>query len=381
MTAGAPQHKLLFAQQLRGIAAILIVITHYFGVYYGAQQVVAGITFSPELHLQPAAWVPYMDLPYLKGPFGVALFFLISGFVIPFSLQQLSAAPFLLARALRIYPTYLCCLAIGVLSMIASAHYWQQPFALEPQRVLLNSLLLHNLAGYTSLDTVNWTLAIEIKFYLAAALCRRTLLTHRPAHLALLAAVPLGLSAALPTLLALPALAPWSALLGGLCSDLNYLLFMLIGTLFYQHWRGLIGTLRLAGSALLLQAAFVYAWWLGPQHEQTAILAPFYLYALLAFACCYGLRARFVALPALDFLADISYPLYAVHAVSGYALLKLLMHKGLSFGPAVTVAIALALLLAWLLHRSVETASARLGRALAARWPAALPVQGKASGA
>ena len=151
--------KIVFAHQLRGIAALLIVITHYFGVYYGMQGVVAAATYSPDLHLVAAHWVGYFDFPCFKGPFGVAVFFLISGFVIPFSLQRFSSLPFLLTRLLRIYPTYLCCLAIGMLAVYASAHYWGTPFALSRKELLANGLLLHNLLGYGSLDTINWTLA------------------------------------------------------------------------------------------------------------------------------------------------------------------------------------------------------------------------------
>lgn len=356
--------KLVFAHQLRGIAALLIVITHYFGVYYGAQAVVAGITRSPDLHLVAANWVPYMDFPVFKGPFGVAVFFLISGFVIPFSLGKNNAVGFLLARAFRIYPTYLACLGIGLLAICISASYWQQPLALEPARTALNALLLHNLWGLPSLDSVNWTLAVEIKFYLLGALCWRALLASRPLLLAGIAAGITGLNLLWPSLAAWPTL---QAVLAALSTDLNYVLFMLIGTLFYQHYQGLISAAQLAVGSLLMLAAFVLAWHLGTQHDQVPVLAKFYVYALLLFALCYRLRARFRPLRALDFLADISYPLYAVHALTGYVLLKILMDRGLPFGLAVSIVLPAALGLAWLLHVSVEVRSSDYGKKLAAQ--------------
>lgn len=354
--------KLAFAHQLRGIAALLIVITHYFGVYYGAQAVVAGITDSPELHLVAASWVPYMDFPFFKGPFGVAVFFLISGFVIPFSLRAHSRAGFLLARAFRIYPTYLCCLAIGMLAVYLSSRYWQLPFTPEPPRLWLNALLLHNLWNLASLDTVNWTLAVEIKFYLLAALCWRALLARPAPVLAALAAAICALNLLPPQLAASPALQAGAA---ALASDLNYVLFMLIGTLFYQHYQGVLSTVQLLLRAVLMLGAFLLAWHLGIQHDALPVLAQYYAYALLVFAVCYALRERFRPLRVLDFLADISYPLYAVHALVGYVSLKLLMHHGLDFGPAVTLVLAGVLLLAWLLHRTVETRSSAYGKWLA----------------
>lgn len=365
--------KLAFANQLRGLAALLIVITHYFGVYYGAQGVVAGITNSPELHLQAASWVQYMDFPFFKGPFGVAVFFLISGFVIPFSLQKSSRGGFLMARALRIYPTYLTCLALGMLSVYLSSRYWQLPYALDLPRLIANGALLHNLLGYTSLDTVNWTLAVEIKFYLLAALSVRAILDSKPWILTSLALAIIGLDLALPALQGWP---PGAALAAsGIATDLNYVLFMLIGTLFYQHLQGLLSTTRLLIGALLLWLAFLLAWHLGPQHEQLTILAPFYAYALLVFAVCYCLRQHFRPLRLLDFFADISYPLYAVHALLGYSMMKILMDQGLAFGAAVSSVLLVAIGVSWLIHVTVETHSNALGK----RWAHKLSTPARAA--
>lgn len=357
--------KLLFAHQLRGIAALLIVVTHYFGVYFGAQAVVAGVTFSPDLHLVAPGWVPYMDFPYFKGPFGVALFFLISGFVIPFSLQKNSGAGFLLARAWRIFPTYLACLGIGLLAVYLSSRYWQLPFLLDLQRLLMNALLVHNLAGLASLDTVNWTLAIELKFYVVAALCWRAMLDSKPLVFAAIAAAVIALDLALPTLQSLPY---GYGVLAGLSTDLNYVLFMLIGTLFYQHYRGLLTLPKLCLGTVLLLAAFVAAWRSGIQRDQVPVLAEYYVYAVLVFALCYGMRGRFRPVPVLDFFADISYPLYVVHALTGYVLLKVVMQQGLAYGYAVCVVLPLVTALAWVLHKTVETSSSAYGKHLAAKW-------------
>ena len=356
--------KLLFAHQLRGIAALLIVITHYFGVYFGAQAVVAGVTVSPDLHLAAPDWVRHMDFPYFKGPFGVALFFLISGFVIPFSLQKNSGAGFLLARAWRIFPTYLACLGIGLLAVYLSSRYWQLPFLLDLHRLLMNALLVHNLAGVASLDTVNWTLAIELKFYVIAALCWRAMLESKPLVFAAIAAAVITLGLALPSLAGLPY---GHGLLAGLSTDLNYVLFMLIGTLFYQHYRKLISLPRLAAGTVLLLAAFIAAWRFGTQRDQVPVLAEYYVYAVLVFALCYAARGRFRPLRVLDFFADISYPLYVVHALAGYVLLKIAMHRGLDYGYAVCVVLAAVIALAWLLHKTVETTSSAYGKRLAAK--------------
>jgi len=357
--------KLAFAHQLRGVAALLIVITHYFGVFYGAQGVVAGLTASPELHLQAAPWVAYMDFPVLKGPFGVAVFFLISGFVIPFSLQKNRAGAFLTARAWRIYPTYIVCLGIGLLCVAASSRYWGVAHAFDLHHVLLNALLLHNLAAAPTLDAINWTLAVEIKFYLLAALCWRGMVRSRPLLLGAIALAVIGLNVALPLLPDHPAWRVWPQ---ALALDLNFVLFMLIGVLFHQHYQGLLSTRALAVGAPLLLAAFGAAWGLSVRQAELPIIGKYYAYALGVFALCYAARGHFRRNAVLDFLADISYPLYAVHALVGYTLIKILMDRGLSFGPAVTLTLALVLALSWVLHRTVETTASAVGK----RWAAAM---------
>ncbi|UTY58031.1 acyltransferase [Massilia sp. erpn] len=354
--------KLVFAHQLRGFAAILIVVTHYFGIFYGAQQVVANVTFSPNLNLTAPGWTSYMAWPYLNGPFGVALFFLISGLVIPFSLRSNSPRAFMVARLFRIYPTYLFCLGIGLLAIFLSAHYWQQAFALPGRQVASNLLLVHNLLGEASLDTVNWTLAIELKFYLLAALAPAMFLRPNLRAMALFVVTVIGLNLMLPGLaLAMPGKFAQIAM-PALVSDLNYVCFMLAGVLFYQHLQGQLGLLRLAAGCALLLGGFSLAWSLGPQKETYPILIQYYYCAFGLFSVCFLLRRYFRPQRILDFLADISYPLYAVHSLTGYALLKMVMNQGLSFGRAVVLTVILIFALAWLIHKTVEIWSSAYGK-------------------
>ena len=84
--ANSQQHKSQFADTLRGIAAGLVLLDHTLDL--------AGLSLTAKF--------PLLSL----GQLGVALFFLVSGFVIPISLPKYSVPGFLVARVLRIYPTY-----------------------------------------------------------------------------------------------------------------------------------------------------------------------------------------------------------------------------------------------------------------------------------
>jgi peptidoglycan/LPS O-acetylase OafA/YrhL len=355
-------NKFVFANQLRGLAAILVVMTHYFGTYFAEQALLAQRTFSPDLHLKPAPWVHLLELPY-QGPLGVAIFFLISGFVIPFSLQKNTTAGFLLHRALRIFPTYACCLALGMLAVWLSARYWGQPFSYQGDVFAANALLIHNLLGYPSVDAVNWTLSIEFKFYLLAAVGALAVFKR---HIGWL----LGF-------LAVAMLATWGqahtptlpSYFITLTMELNYLVFMLTGIQFHKHVTGLITTRGLAVRVALILATFCVTWSLGPQQGQFPDITLFYFCAVAVFAASYLARDRFRPRPLLDFFAAISYPLYCVHSLFGYCMLKFLMGGlGLPFVVSVLLTLPCTITLAWLVHRTVETGSNRLGRL----WSAAL---------
>lgn len=351
-------NKFIFANQLRGIAAILVVMTHYFGTFFAEQALLAERTFSPNLHLVKGAWVHWLELEY-QGPFGVAIFFLISGFVIPYSLQKNSKAGFLLHRALRIFPTYAASLALGTLAIYLSAHYWGQAFTYDARVLAANALLVHNLLDLPSMDAVNWTLSIEVKFYLLAALGTAAFFSRRLAWQFGFQAVALGFI--------------WyfadSAHFVLLRMELNYILFMLIGVLFYQHVTERISSRALVLRSLLSLAVFSASWAMGPQQGQFPGVTVWYYCALAVFGLCYALRARFRPLKVLDFFADISYPLYCVHSLFGYCLMKVLIDCGMRYGFAVLCTLAAAIALAWLLHQLVEQPTNRLGRRLADALP------------
>jgi peptidoglycan/LPS O-acetylase OafA/YrhL len=350
------------------------VVTHYFAVFFGMQDVLAVQTFSPNMHFVPPAWTDYLYFTHFNfGPFGVAIFFLISGFVIPFSIEKLSPGRFLVARAFRIYPTYLVCLSVSCLAVWLSAQLYGTPYFLAKKALLANALLLHTDIGIASLDLVNWTLAVEIKFYLLMACFGAAV--FRPGSGRLLAYPLIVLCGTLLLQLA-PA---WRVFLGlgAVFVELNFVVFMTIGILFYQHLNGKLSSAGLLGRTLLLAALFAAGWTMGPDRAAALANVHNYLLGLALFAAGYAARAWFRATRVLDFFADISYPLYLVHSLAGYVAMKWMMQQGLAFGAALPLTFATACLLAWLIHHAVELPSARLGKRMG-RATSAAPAQREA---
>ncbi len=129
-------------------------------------------------HLLVSAWLPsrhsgllvttdfYALRPYAcYGWIGVQIFFVISGFVIAYSAQEVTATTFARHRLLRIYPMALLCGTIILVAMeVGMAGQW-------PQSRLVSSYLRAVLFLPGELvDDPFWTLPVEMVFYLCVYL-------------------------------------------------------------------------------------------------------------------------------------------------------------------------------------------------------------------
>ncbi len=366
--AGNPmQGKVIFANQLRGVAVLIVVSVHYTVVYQLMRPMLSWVVAAPQVEGPVPAFISWVFPWWLDiGAFSVSLFFLVSGFVVPFSLAGTTGGRFLLARGLRIFPTYWVALLIEWSVVYAASLYWGRPIVFDRQTFLDNALLVHSTIGVGGVDLVNWTLAIEVKFYLLAAVIRPLLLRHLVWPLLLYAAGAVALNAAQGHgLIQLPP---------QLVAESMYLVFVLPGTLFSYHFRGAIRTSVLVGGCLLLLALGNACWALGPFPEQFPIKTLNYAYGLAAFAAAYAARRAFRPLALLDFFADISYPLYLVHSLPGFSCMTyLILVWQVPYGIAAITAFLLSVATAWVLHVSIERVSIDAGHRLT-RGTAARPV-------
>ncbi|WP_249677187.1 acyltransferase family protein [Pseudomonas abieticivorans] len=157
--------RLAYLDSLRGIAAVLVVVTHL--------------------------WLPSWSMPnhFLLdiGKMGVIWFFLLSGVVIPFSLQPGpgGARRFIVSRGLRLYPTYWLSMAVFV-AMLVLTHA-ELP---SGRTVIANLTMLQAALGYSDVVGLYWTLFIEWVFY---ALCLGLMLTGKLHNTVFRALCALGL--------------------------------------------------------------------------------------------------------------------------------------------------------------------------------------------
>ncbi len=90
-----------------------------------------------------------------------------------------------------------------------------------------------------------------------------------------------------------------------------------------------------------------------------------YTLALLVFGVSYAFSHRWPSNRVLSYFADISFPLYVIHAVAGYVALGIMAAHGVAPIVALGCTLAGALLVSTLLHVGVELPTHRLGQRLA----------------
>lgn len=341
--------RLEFANSLRGIAALAVVAAHYCGVFWFARPEAGAFANAVIPADAPTPWLAHwltLAFPINWGAFGVALFFLISGFVIPFSFARSNALGFLIGRFFRIYPLYMAGFSVTLAALALTGHAFGIPFGHEASDVAIHYIPgLRDIAGVPQIDNIVWSLEIELHFYLVCALSAPLL----RAGALLVFAVPAAL-------LVLAATAT-----GLIAFDSQYLLFMFIGVAFNLWHRKAISAITLFGVAasILFACVKVFSITMAPQIVHS------YVTAFVVFSTCAAVSRWWPRLRVLSFFADISYPLYVTHPVMGYGLMAILLAHGVPVAVALACAFAAAISVAWLLHVLVEMPTHRIGQRLA----------------
>ena len=141
-TAGATAHKNLSIQCLRGIAALCVVLYH--------------ASFYSGRRFGDSGWATAFDGRF--GLIGVAVFFAISGLLMADLIQRPNPWQFLAHRIVRIYPTYLLAVSVGMPIVVLAG---------KSEGLRLWSLMLVPVGQRKYYLGVEWTLVFECTYYVA----------------------------------------------------------------------------------------------------------------------------------------------------------------------------------------------------------------------
>ena len=139
---------------LRVVAALSVLIFHFGFRGYSADG-------FETLHFASMSW--FARYGYL----GVELFFMISGYVIPLSIQGRRVRDFAVFRWIRLYPTYWMCAAVTTLIVHTVG---DGRFRLPVHDVLLNTTMAAPWFGAAYIDGSYWSLAVELQFYVVVGI-------------------------------------------------------------------------------------------------------------------------------------------------------------------------------------------------------------------
>ncbi|MFF4371072.1 acyltransferase family protein [Streptomyces sp. NPDC001594] len=404
--------RLGWLDALRGFAA-LVVALHHFGI----------------LNMLPAG--KFVGRNFDLGLFGVMLFFIVSGYIIPASLERRGdVRGFWIGRFFRIHPALIVTIALSLLVLPAGDGAIRVLRTGDDLSSLItNGLLLQDVLGVTNGMNVTWTLCYEMVFYFfvtalftrglhrhsasIAALCAalalavgtavgERLLTPDPhsVRLALLVVVPVVLAGFAGVLSGRPGPTRAGALLlGGLGLVLvtlnsrapwyeTWTIFatMFAGTAVYraQHSaRGRVPSLLACGFVIV--SGVLVGWLYNRNGLQDHTWTPgwlswssAYLAAWAVFGLGFLLRRR--SFPrVLTWLGAISFSVYLVHVPLAHALAPVLgaplSHSAWGRAAWALLFVAAVLLVSHLMYRLVEIPVQNLGKrvqkAAARRWPAA----------
>ena len=363
--SGSMGGRIWFAQMLRGVAALMVVYYHLAELYWKDNAYTLNGVFLTPGSKPSVPWCDKLTSFFGHnrmelGDIGVAIFFLISGFVIPFSLAKVGGATFFVRRLFRIYPTYVIGLSLTTLALLINSRVSGIPLTFGWAAFLANAALLFDVFPASSIDSVNWTLIIEMRFYV---LCVLLTLFVPLRDWRLLAAVMVILCVA--NVLGSTRFPSWLMRYIGYAP---YLTFMSIGICFYNlirhDWSPATFGLVLA---LLVVCFYVNASFTLTKTWRVRVLHAYTL-AAVVFSLAYCFRGLLKPSAVMDFFAQISFPLYVIHAQIGYSLMYFFHY--LHQAPLLNLLEALALLipLAWLLHVLVEVPSNRFGHRLTRQW-------------
>jgi peptidoglycan/LPS O-acetylase OafA/YrhL len=310
-----PKQRISVINALRALAALMVAWGHYVG--------------GQGKYIGPTGRYGYL---------GVDIFFVISGFVIPWSLYRSQYAlrdypRFMLKRNVRLYPPYLASIAITVLATnIILVPLFKVPHMTVTGRdLLLHFGYLNDLFKVPWINVVYWTLAIEFQWYLLVGLVMPALASR---NRLLRFAVTTAMVMAYFTIY-------WDRLV------FHYLPVFLIGVFVFQYRAELIEKREMLGLiAVMVLATHRISGWLVP-----LVAVPTGL--LIAFSTYHNKR--------MDRVGDVSYSLYLIHLPIGVSVIGLLSHwlpySSYFIGVLDVVGVAASTWAAWIMYQFIEKPS------------------------
>jgi peptidoglycan/LPS O-acetylase OafA/YrhL len=338
------QHKMTFGgvDILRFLAAVMVMFYHYgFWVWAFPDGISAratgGIPAHPEMAFAGSGWV------------GVQVFFVISGFVIAFSAENSTPLRFFEARVRRLAPAAWICAPVTAAVLLLVGVSWPTDAVVRLARTALF------VPFEPWVDSVYWTLGIEIAFYALVWI----LLRLGRFDLMETVAIVIGLVSTL--FWSLYFVFGWSDLAETRWLQLalvHHGAFFAVGVLIWlMHFKAMtlarlcFGAIFLAGGALqIVSSVDVHGIKVGAAMPYAP---PIILFLAAVALMAWSLRLD-LSWHGWRKIGLMTYPLYLIHDVVGAAILGVLMRGGVPYLAAISAVGATMIAASWLVASEAE---------------------------
>ena len=362
-----------FAHFARAAAALVVLWARYISEFRLQKELVTQFTFTQPIALAdiPTSFLltaydwSREHLTIDLGAAAVGVFFVLSGFVIPFALERRTLPAYGIRRILRVYPTLWAVTGLTVLIVLVVSA-WNLPYDFD--RVWSQAILVNQYVGAENwVDPSYWTIPIEELFYVVAAVLAASRLMRRPWAIVLAAAAVSGLSLALGRVTPSADLAPgarpgwefWTRFWLG--RNLGFMTFIFVGVALHMLYRRFWSRPTFVIVTAMVCGIYYFTLHNGPfkppflpAGDQATTYFRSFMLGLGVFLLFYWLADRLPKNKPIEVLGDISYPIYLVGAVIGWAYLVFFTRALGSYFLALPVTVAAVLGTAYGLHRLIE---------------------------
>jgi len=161
--------RIVFLDYMRIFAFASVLIGHKFYIYL--ENFTSNLAYPDYLRFAATMVMPL----FYGGAVGVVVFFLISGYIVTHVLQTQAAGTFAFKRLFRIYPLYIFAVLLQALLDFIITGRLPNAATLIPQLLLIGDFFQTPYA----LNGVEWTLRVELLFYILMTLVAKTGMLHR----------------------------------------------------------------------------------------------------------------------------------------------------------------------------------------------------------
>jgi len=157
----------------------------------------------------------------------------------------------------------------------------------------------------------------------------------------------------------------WFYLVNVARKNLQYFMLLLLGTCIYSFYKKQISWQKALGLCGVLLACFVSPMFHSPDGIKTiSYLLGFFTFSYLILFHSTSIKAKGMWGKFINWVSDISYPIYIGHVLPGYVMMYLMIENGLSVYWGIFISLIYVFVMSEIVHKKIEVGFINMSRKL-----------------